>query len=377
MPSIVRTPITNIHLDGQYTATIQVGPGKIPVAVLLDTGSSMLALDATKYAPDTAAGDRTTLLAQTGGYGDGSSWTGAVITTRIALGGAAQATLPGASAAIAYQASANMFGAAGGILGLAYAEMDDAFAMPADTWQSQYPSAEVVQGQRTPVIPYRTALAGQHALADIIAFSVRRSLTHQGAGGAADPLNQGWMIVGGGTECADLYAGPFQNVKVMADEWWNTHLKAIVVGGHGPIHLSARGVKGVPSNSLVDSGNTSLVLGPTLLTTFLGQFAPSQQAQLKASMAGGPVAMADLDLAAWPNLTFILEGEAGDVALTVAPGDYWQVNAPQAGQAKAAITTSVDGLTILGLPLMSGYFTIFDGEAAGGRGVIRFAKRTG
>jgi hypothetical protein len=28
---------------------------------------------------------------------------------------------------------------------------------------------------------------------------------------------------------------------------------------------------------------------------------------------------------------------------------------------------------ILGLPLMNGYFTIFDGEADGGRGVIRFA----
>jgi len=371
-------PITNVYMDGDYTGVIRVGPNQTPLNVLLDTGSSVLALDAAKYAPDMAGGDKTTRLAQTGGYGDGSSWTGAVITTAIALaGGAAQATLPGASAAIAYQATANMFGAAGGILGLAYAEMDDAFAMPADTWQNRYPSAQVVQGQRTPVAPYRTALAGEHALVDIIAFSVRRSLTHQGAGGAADPLNQGWMIVGGGTECADLYAGPFQTVRVMADEWWNTHLKAIVVGGHGPIHLSARGVKGVPSNSLVDSGNTSLVLGPTLLTTFFGQFTPPQQAQLEASMAGGPVAMADLDLAAWPNLTFILEGEAGDVALAVAPGDYWQINAPQAGQAKAAITSGVDGLTILGLPLMSGYFTIFDGEAAGGRGVIRFAKRAG
>ena len=31
------------------------------------------------------------------------------------------------------------------------------------------------------------------------------------------------------------------------------------------------------------------------------------------------------------------------------------------------------GLTILGLPLMNGYYTIFDGEADHGRGVIRFA----
>jgi hypothetical protein len=32
------------------------------------------------------------------------------------------------------------------------------------------------------------------------------------------------------------------------------------------------------------------------------------------------------------------------------------------------------GLAILGLPLMNGYFTIFDGEADGGKGVVKFAK---
>jgi hypothetical protein len=41
----------------------------------------------------------------------------------------------------------------------------------------------------------------------------------------------------------------------------------------------------------------------------------------------------------------------------------------------AAITQGQAGLAILGLPLMNGYFTIFDGEADGGRGVIRFATR--
>lgn len=378
MATIVRAPITNVLADGEYTATIRVGPGQIPVDVILDTGSSVLALDGAKYAPNLADGDQTTHLAQTDGYGDGSSWTGAVITTRIAIDGAGpEAALPAASAAIAYQASADMFGAAGGILGLAYAEMDAAFAMPADTWANQYPSAQVVQGQRAQVVPFLTQLASEGGLASIIAFSTRRSLVHQGAGGAADPLNQGWMIVGGGQECADLYAGPFQSVKVMADEWWNTNLKAVVVGALSPIHLKARGPKGVPSNSIVDSGNTSLVLGPTLLATVLGQFSPAQQAQLRASMTAGAIALADLDLAAWPPLTFILEGEAGDVALAVGPGDYWQANAPRAGQAKAAITTGVDGLTILGLPLMSGYFTIFDGEADRGRGVIRFARRVG
>jgi hypothetical protein len=88
------------------------------------------------------------------------------------------------------------------------------------------------------------------------------------------------------------------------------------------------------------------------------------------------VATADLDLAAWPSLGFILEGDAGDVRLGVAPGDYWQVNAPEVGQAKAALSGGgVEGLVVLGLPLMNGYFTVFDGEADGGRGAIRFATR--
>jgi hypothetical protein len=42
--------------------------------------------------------------------------------------------------------------------------------------------------------------------------------------------------------------------------------------------------------------------------------------------------------------------------------------------AAAAITVGQPGLAILGLPLMNGYFTIFDGEADGGKGAVRFAK---
>lgn len=43
------------------------------------------------------------------------------------------------------------------------------------------------------------------------------------------------------------------------------------------------------------------------------------------------------------------------------------------GAAAVALTQGADGLAILGLPLMNGYFTVFDGEADGGRGTINFA----
>jgi len=57
MATVVRIPITNVYAGGDYTGVILVGPAKKPMNVLLDTGSSALALDGTKYTPDFANGD--------------------------------------------------------------------------------------------------------------------------------------------------------------------------------------------------------------------------------------------------------------------------------------------------------------------------------
>ncbi len=375
MPTIARVPITNIYMGGDYTGRILVGAAKTPLNVILDTGSSALALDGHKYHPNLAAGDEATKLAQTDSYGDGSNWTGAVLKTTISIGdGPTEVTSPGVNAAVAYTASADMFNTADGILGLAYAPLDDAFQMPDLTWPKKYTSAQVSTGQQTDIVPYLTQLAGQGLVSDKISFYTKRSFIHEGAGGATDPLNQGWMIVGGGEESTDLYTGAFQVVKVLADDWYNTNLKAVKVGNTAPITVNARGPKGMPSNSIVDSGTNSLNLGPKLLKAMIAKFSASQQAMLHSSvMQNQVVTAADLDLANWPVLSFILQGDTADVTLNVAPGDYWQVDAPKAGAAMAAITQGQDGFAILGLPIMNGYLTIFDGEADSGRGAIRFA----
>jgi hypothetical protein len=371
--SIARIPITNIHMGGDYTGVILVGPNKQPMNVILDTGSAALALDGHKYHPDPS--DRLTNLAQTDSYGDGSSWTGAVIQTSVSAGsGANTVVLPNTNVAVAYDESANMFGSSDGILGLAYAVLDDAFQMPEPTWPKRYSATQVRQGTPQDIQPYLTQLAGQNIVSDIVSFYTRRSFIHAG-GGANDPLNQGWMIVGGGQEATDLYSGSFQVAKVLADEWYSTNLKAVKVGTH-TVHVRARGMKGMPSNSIVDSGTNSLNLGPTLLKTIFAKFTTAQQALLNASVFEGRlVAASDLDLPHWPTLTFVLQGEAGDISLKVAPSDYWQINVEKVGAALAAITVGSEGLSILGLPLMNGYFTVFDGEADNGKGVIRFATR--
>jgi len=215
---IARIPITNVYANGDYTGRILVGPEEQPMNVILDTGSSALALDGKKYHPSLSSGDQSTKLAQTSAYDDGSSWTGAVIKTGISIGdGKASVLLNDANAAIAYL-SKDMFDSCDGILGLAYAYLDDAFTMPEDTWAHKYLETQVRTGRHGQLKPYLTQLAEEGVTSDKIAFLTRRSLIHVGGGGANDPLNQGWMIVGGGEECSDLYTGGFKTVKVLSDK---------------------------------------------------------------------------------------------------------------------------------------------------------------
>jgi Eukaryotic aspartyl protease len=376
MAGIARIPITNVYMDGDYTGRILVGPHQRPMNVILDTGSSALALDGHKYTPDVAGGDKTTNLAQTDSYGDGSSWTGAVIKTSATIGtGDSAVTLKDANVSVAYSRSSNMFRGADGILGLAYAPLDDAFTMKQDTWKHKYSATQVRTGQQATLQPLLTQLEQEHVTSDKISFLTRRSFVHAGDGGENDELNQGWMIVGGGEESKDLYTGAFQTVKVLSDMWYCTNLKGIIVGASSPIAARLQGPQGMPSNSIIDSGTNSLNLGPQMLQALLSKFSASQQELLTKSIQGNLVSVADLDLATWPTLTFILQGDAGDVSLEVPPSNYWQVNTEQVGAALAAITQGQAGLAILGLPLMNGYFTIFDGEADGGRGVVKFATR--
>ena len=265
-----------------------------------------------------------------------------------------------------------MFRSADGILGLAYAPLDDAFTMPQDTWRHKYTSTQVRAGKEESIEPYLTQLAGEGVTSDIISFVTHRSFVHMD--GANDPLNKGIMVIGGGYDETDLFTGSFQKVKVLSDDWYSTNLKAIIVGKSDPIAARLQGPKGMPSNSIIDSGTNSLNISQQTLQAMISRFSAQQQQLLNQSVMDGKlVSTADLNLGSWPTLTFVMQGDAGDVSLQVPPSNYWQVDTEQAGAALAAITPGEDGLVILGLPLMNGYFTVFDGEADGGKGVVSFA----
>jgi hypothetical protein len=381
MPRVARIPITNVYADGAYTGRILVGARQKPMNVLLDSGSAVFALDGRKYKPDKAAGDHTTKFAQYMSYSDGSHWSGGVIKTTVSVGRKGKLiTAAGINLALATAQTRDMFGLTDGILGLAYAPLDEAWEMPEDTTATPYSSTKVRSGRYTQITPYLRHLDQLNVVSDKFAFYTRRSCIHHGAKAPAeDPLNQGWMVLGGGEACREFYSGKFQTAKVLAEQWYNTNLKAIIVGDTPPLSVHQQPPAGYPSNSIVDSGTTSIDLGRSLLEAVISRFKPDQQRLMQAALARKKpcVPMSALNFRKWPDLTFILQGlQKTDVVLRVRPRDYWQVNAPKPGLAMLALTQGEPGFAILGLPLMNGYFTIFDGEADNDRGVVKFAPRT-
>ena len=137
---------------------------------------------------------------------------------------------------------------------------------------------------------------------------------------------------------------------MLSDDWYSTSLKSVIVGNTEPVAARLQGPQGMPSNSIVDSGTNSLNISPQMLQAILSKFSDPQQELLNQSvMQGQLVAVADLgDLATWPTLTFVMQGDTGDVQLKVAPSNYWQVNTQEVGAAAAAITQGEPGLAFSG-----------------------------
>ena len=366
----IRLAITNVLMDGDYTGTIYVGSQKTPIDVILDTGSSTLAVSGKVYDPTKDKTAAITDIAQEVGYVDGSSWVGAVVKADVKAGAV---TLPKTNAAVAYHFSSNMFGKSSGILGLAYSKLNNAFTMPGPTIPPKYTYNQIQSGKVTYLEPYFTELEAQGLVANKFAFYTRRSMVNMATGNPkTDPLNNGYLILGGGEEQTDLYTGKFQVARVVHDLYYDTNLKSITVGNGAPIAVEPPSkASGDNSNSVVDSGTNGIYLEKSLFQQIVESLSAADQDSLRA----GYVPMSKLDLASWPSITFTLEGALGaDVNLVVPPDCYWQTNAPKAGYATAVIYSQSDAQAILGLPLMNPYYTVFDRSVDKGLGVVSFAK---
>jgi hypothetical protein len=391
---VLRIPITNVFGGGDYTAAVLVGTEGQSANVILDTGSSTLAVTQDAYNPalDTTPPQPTT-LAQVILYGTGG-WAGPVLGTEVAVGGLAFA---GAQIALAVDQEPNNFGAADGILGLAFNALNSA----SNTGKPTYPWPFTVKGTQagliafekelakdatTDVDPYFSQLAGQGVVANKFAFYTLRSFPRVATANATstalanDPYNQGFLILGGGDEPAqaDLFSGSFANVLVVDDLYYNVNLKSVQVVGGGPAvaaaALQAQFVQDAGSNAIVDTGTNSLVLAADVFAAILDGLQAVNPTFAQLLQSTQPVPVSQLTLAAWPDIVLVLEGQAGDVALTITPQTYWQVDSPSPNVASPVVSgmsTQDPNQSILGLPLMNNYYTVFDRST--GNGIIRFA----
>jgi len=390
----LRVPITNVHGGGDYTAEIRIGSGGTKANVILDTGSSTLAVIPKVYDVKGDSAATPTPLAQDVIYGTGG-WAGPVVTTKIALGSVSL----DAYIAVTADDEPGGFGAADGIMGLAYNVLNNAYNLSsyleeqgheAVTYPWPFPtkntSAAVQQVQsflqRMPeedLPPYFTALKDAGIEKDIFAFYTQRSVPSlRSANPEDDSLNQGFFVMGGGPEQEDLYTGSFETVDVVNDAWYNTDLLSVQVGDAEPVKakkLGAKYAKTMISNSIVDSGTNSLALANDVFQAIASSLQTLNPKFIQAIEAAsrGTVKTSSLGLENWPDITFTLRGEQNEpVALKCSPTTYWQADCPQAGQASFMIGTSGMPQSILGLPLMNNYYCVFD-RTQNPYGVIRFA----
>ncbi len=375
---IVKLPITNIHAGGPYTASIVVGsPGKA-LNVMLDTGSSAFALDRRRYSP---ANDRSavpTRLLQGESFSTRKlSWFGPVVRTKIEIGGMLRRAK--ASVAVAELKPRTLFAAADGIVGLAYAIDDTASQMPGATWPPRYTQSATEKTRRVRLTPLFTQLVRDGIVANKFAFYTKRSQVSLATDEPEDdPDNKGLFILGGGERNKALYTGAFRTARVLHDRHYHTNLKWIRVGATRPIRVPppARMTK-LPSNSVVDSGTNTLIFEQWLYEAICDRFELVDRRLARDLRAGATASlpMARLDLRRWPTLTLALEGDRSDAVLRIKPQAYWQVHAPSRNRAILCLGGDNAGFghTILGLPLLNGYFTLFDRSAGKGLGTVKFA----
>lgn len=415
MPKTLRIPITNVCDGSDYSAQILVGSNQVIANVILDTGSSTLAIDPSIYDPGADTHSRATSLAQLVQYGDGSGWLGPVVNTSLVLGQPGHnVTLQHAPIAVtSFETSNNFTGTVDGIMGLAYYALNNAYNLeeylrkndvtPPATWPWPFPSgtfkAEIQQflhlvGQnKVPapdIQPYFNELLQHELTLNKFAFYTFRSCVHLTSTNqnaiARDPLNNGVFVLGGGEQEKDLYTGKFVHVDVLHDVYYNTNLLAVQVEGcpaHNASPLQQHFQTADYTNSIMDTGTSALYLAYDVYDAVLAALEslnPKFHSMIRlASTASDGIASSLIELAEWPAIHFILTGADGKpVTLTCSPQTYWQVNNPVPGCAVFQIlqnsTVNQANQTILGLPLFNNYYTVFDRSQGEGNGVVSFAK---
>ncbi|NMP33214.1 A1 family peptidase [Thalassotalea sp. M1531] len=427
--------LTNVYAKGDYTACLYLGSEQSPVNLIIDTGSSTLVVEPSAYQPDKDKTLVATPAVQEVNYGIGG-WAGAVIHSQLHFldhnhDPNEQTKVADTSIAIVEAEPSSTFGQADGILGMAYHHLNKSFDLSdyfhnADlSSDNSYPWPFNISSDVTPenppnfvdlrafksflwkypehdIKPLFTQIAEQHIVENRFSFYGKRSSVNVEAPGInaitnkpeelttlqQDPLNQGQLILGGGEAQTHLYQGEFQYIKVLHDVYYNVELLSLQVGDNPPITaapLAEKDIHNYFTNAIVDTGASLTVLTHELYEQVIEQLSKvnpeyskllASFTDVKAQYKG--IDASQLDLSQWPDITFSFTGENGEpVSLTCPPTHYWQTNTPEQGKACFKLLSQLPNWpnqTLVGLPLITNYYTVFDRTVAD-TGVISFAKQ--
>ena len=411
-------PLNNVAGNGDFCAEVDVGDPPQRQHMLIDSGSSTFALSQSHYDGSKDGQLVPTSLFQHVKYGMGE-WVGPVVKTQVQLGhGLHQIQVRDAYVAIAETQVVSTFAHANGILGLAYKGLNTAHDMrelAADlvgnftnkestfpwrpTWsQKAETEAEefvstILKQPKVPVTPLFDQLAAQDIIPNQFAFLVHRSSVYQWEPNLSEkqkmahPLNRGLLALGKPYLHTHLHHHDFVRIPLVCDTYYNLELLSVQVEGcapHTPPPFEIN--KGTPrhnSNSFVDSGASMMVLPEVLfkqVMTDLMNCVPHQASLLTQfiNFSGKEtgIDMTKLDISRWPNIVFTFAGQNSEpMSLLLTPHSYWQTHAPQFGQASFKLMTLPGwaAQTIIGLPLMCEYYTVFD-RSAGELGEMAFSN---
>lgn len=412
MPAAIELPTTLAHARGAYTATAHFGEHGEPAQLILDTGSSTLVVRPHAYDPGRDGCLQATPWLQEVRYG-GGAWAGPVLRSRLAFGhGHHWRGID--DAVFAYcETDDQLFQGADGLWGLAYRDLDparDASALlgqaghaPALTWPWPYDQGHAMDLDRfdtflhtlprTLITPAFTALEEEAVVRNRFALAVSRAVVHvpheraSTAMLAADPLNRGALVLGGGSEQQHLYRGLLSDVRVVHDDYYEVNLRSVRVGSGEPIRVAPAAAcadGGERGNALLDTGCSMLMFDATTyaaLAAALAAVDPGFPALIERSRAqlarGHGLPTHGLDLRRWPDLHLALEAPGGrETCLRLPPSHYWAGNAPLPGESLCLLAPPPPHFTdrsLLGLPVFAGRYAIFDRSAGQGLGTVRFA----
>ena len=411
----VRFPINIATAQGAYHLELFIGSEQIPVKLLIDTGSSTMAFHANVYSVEQDQHACTSQFAQCVTYGMGG-WAGPVLHSTVTYNnGIDSFTIDKAAFAIIEDETGKNFLNLDGILGMAYHHLNKShdltnyYESNHDNEIQTYPWSFSDQIKQTSISAFKsylnqfpeqditpnfTAFADENVSMNQFALLTHRAIVYVPNMDMSlqqkqnEPLNQGLFIIGKAEAEQDLYQGSPQTVKVVHDAYYNTNLLSVQVAGFDAIKappLDEKHVHNFFSNSIIDSGSSYLMLQQHIYQYIIESFKSINpefvdliESFKKTQKQQKPFTPQHLNLKQWPDLFFTFEGlDDNEETLCCRPNHYWQLDALTPGQVFFTLLEQIPkwpDQSVLGLPLISSYFCIFD-RSASSEGVIKFAQK--